>query len=70
MTKCCGTCGRWMVGRQVGWDFFLGGKCSLDNRERHARDMTGCLGWKQPTKEQLDLRIKAELIDSSMIGGN
>jgi len=70
MTKCCGTCGRWVTGRQIGRDLFLGGKCTLDDRERHAREMPGCLGWKKPTPEQLDQRVQLELIDSTMIGGN
>lgn len=62
MTKRCGTCGRWNVGRKVGREFFLGGKCPLDDRERHAHEMLGCLGWKKPTPEQLQQRVEAELI--------
>lgn len=70
MTKCCGTCGRWNVGRRVGQEFFLGGKCRLDDQDRHAKEMPGCLGWKKPTQEQLDQRVAAELIKAEEVVSN
>lgn len=59
MKRQCGTCGRWDAGRQIGQDYFLGGKCGLNDKDRGPGEMQGCLGWKEPTPGQLTQRISA-----------